>query len=198
MKIIRCAMKTTNRETINTTGNYSPYIWFGIIGAFLAVINNIVAIAALGVAQGPIVAFTTPFVFCLGKLRYPKLPAATVIYFPVVIVSIFTVNFGPPGPYKVTFMIGAVLYDLACYFLRVGSRDRDRVALWKLIIAVLFYPIGLLLGALWAISWVTVELPILSGAWIGAVILMAVFWIIGGFATWTCHRVYYKWLSNEF
>jgi hypothetical protein len=189
-------MKTT-RETINPTENYRPFIWFGIIGAFLTIINNMVAIAALGVAQGPIVAFTTPFAFCLGKLRYPKLPAATLIYLPVVIVSIFTVNFGPPGPYKVTFMIGAVLYDFVCYILRVGSSDRDQVALWKLIIAVLFYPIGLLLGALWAISWVTVELPILSGAWIGAVILMALFGIIGGFATWVSHRVYYRWLSDE-
>lgn len=189
-------MKATNRGVIDSTGNYRPFIWFGIIGAFLTVVNNTVAIIALGVAQGPIVAFTTPFAFCLGKLRYPKLPGATFIYLPVVIVSIFTVNFGPPGPYKVLFIVGAVLYDLVCYIFRVGSRDHDQVALWKLIIAVIVYPIGLLLGALLAISWVTVELPILSSAWIGAVILVVVFGIVGSIATWVCHRVYYKWLSK--
>ena len=186
-----------NREMEGSSGDLQPAIWLGLIGALLTIINNIIATLALGVFQGPFVAFTTPFAFCLARLRYPKLPAASIIYLPVVIVSIFTLNFGPPGHYKVTFILGAVLYDAVCYFLRVGVGHRARVALWKLIIAVFFYPIGLLLGALLAISWVAVELPILSRGWVGVVIFEVVFGIVGIFATWLCHRVYYKWLQKE-
>jgi len=182
---------------IETLSASRSTIWFGIIGAFLAATNNIIAFAALGVFQGPLVAFTTPFAFCFGKLLYPRLPSSTFIFLPVVIVSIFTINFGPPGPYKIFFLIGAVLYDVVCYILRVGSDGKEKVALWKLIIATLFYPVGLLIGALIAISWVAVELPILSQAWIGAILLIVVFGIVGSFATWLCHRVFYKWIVQE-
>ena len=186
-----------NNRKKDSTGYQRASIWLGLIGAFLAVINNLVALFALGLFQGPIVAFTTPFAFCIAKLRYPKLPTASLIYLPVVIVSIFTINFGPPGPYKIAFLIGAILYDIACYVLRVGFGKGTHIALWKMIIANFFYPVGLILGALLAISLVDVEIPFLSKAWIGVVILMAVFWIIGGFASWFSHRIYYKWLEKE-
>jgi hypothetical protein len=176
------------------TSRPRPAIWFGVIGAFLTAANNTVAILALGVLQGPIVAFTTPFAFALARLMFPRLPAATLVYLPVVAVSIFTVNFGPPGPHKVLFMLGAVAYDLACYVTGVGIRSGTPVAAWKLIVATIFYPFGLLAGALLALRWVTVEIPILSRGWIGVAGMFAAFLIVGSLATLTCHRIYYKWI----
>ncbi len=181
-----------NREEIK-----HPVIIFGLIAAFLTAFNTIIANLALGVFQGPIVAFTTPFVFCLGRLIYPKLPAATFIYIPVVAVAIFTLNLGPPGVYKILYIIGAILYDLVCYVFGVGFRDHDKVALWKLWIAIIFYPVGLLLGALLAMQFITTEIPLLSRSYVGALMIIAVFVVIGGFATWICHRVFYKWIRSE-
>ena len=183
----------------NTSDGVRPYIWFGIIGAFLAAINNIVAILALGVFQGPIVAFTTPFAFCLAKLRYPKHFGATILFLPVVISSIFTLNFGPPGYYKIAFMIGAICYDLTCYTLRVGHKREDKISLWKLIIAVVFYPIGLLLGGLIAIEYILIdiEIPILSRGLFGAILMVVLFVIVGGFSSFVCHRIYYRFLIKE-
>ena len=81
-----------NREMEGSSGDLQPAIWLGLIGAFLTVVNNVIATLALGVFQGPFVAITTPVAFCLARLRYPKLPAASIIYLPVVIVSIFTLK----------------------------------------------------------------------------------------------------------
>jgi len=169
----------------------AAFIWFGLIGALVTVVNNMVAIFALGVAQGPIVAFTTPFAFCLGKLRYPRLPGASLIFLLVIVVSIFTLNLGPPGPYKVLYLFGAILYDLICYILGVGLEKKGKISLWKLILAIVFYPIGLVLGGLLAISWVAVEIPILSKAWAGVILMILLFMIVGGFSTWLCRRLYY-------
>ena len=173
-------------------------IWFGAIGAFLAVINSIVATLGLGVAQGPIVAFTTPFAFCLGKLMFPRLPGATAIFIPLVIASVFNLNLGPPGPYKLLFITGPILYDLVAFALRIGSEaSGSKVVLWKLIVAQAFYPVGLLVGAFAIISLLTVDLPMLAEGWKLAPVLVAVFAVIGSFSTFVCHRLYYKWLARE-
>lgn len=177
--------------------NESPIAWFGIISAFLTVINNIIATLALGVFQGPIVAFTTPLAFCLAKLKYPKWFGATLIYLPLVIVSIFTINFGPPGPYKILFLSGAILYDFVCLITRTGREKSGRIPLWKLIIATVFYPIGLFAGAYVAIQWTTVEIPIISKALTGAILMVLLFFVVGSFANYLGHRVFYKWLNDE-
>jgi hypothetical protein len=173
-------------------------IRLGLIGGTLSVVNNMAAILALGVFQGPLVAFTTPFAFCLGRVFYPRLPAATVIYFPVVIVSMFTLNFGgPPGPYKIGFMAGAILYDIVCYVTRVRPNPKGNIPLWKLILAAFFFPPGLLVGAWLAILWVNIKLPIISRTWVGVAAAMLLFWIIGAFATWVCHKVCHSVLRDE-
>jgi len=172
------------------SGFARPAIWFGLIGAFLAAINNVVATVGLGFAQAPVVAFTTPFAFCLARLGAPRLPAATLVYVPVVVVSFFTLNFGPPGFYKVGFLLGAVAYDAVCYLTGVGIRTSRPIPMWKFLLANAFYPIGLLAAGLIAVSWVSVSIPILSRGLPGAIALVAVFVVIGSGATWLCHRVY--------
>jgi hypothetical protein len=189
-------MRTTEEKTDRPTA-LRVVIWFGILGALLAVVNNGVAILALGVFQGLIVAFTTPFALTLAKLRYPGYPGATIVFLPLVAASIFTVNFGPPGPYKLCFVVGPILYDLACYLLRVQSRTAGRIRLWKLIVATVNYPIGLLLGGLVALTWVTSDVPMLAHAWKGAIALVVVFGLMGSLATTVAYRVYYKWLQPE-
>lgn len=186
-------MSTSTEQSIGRAS-----IWFGAIGAFLAIINGIVATLALGVAQGPVVGFTTPFAFCLGKLMFRRLPAATAIFTPLVLASMFNLNLGPPGPYKILFVIGPILYDLVCLILRVGSEPAgQKVSLWKLIVAQTFYPIGLLAGAFLIVSWFTVDLPLLEKGWKLAPIFIAVFAVIGAFSTFVCHRVYYRWIAAE-
>lgn len=182
----------------NKQKNFRAYIWFGMIGALLAVINNIIATIGLGVFQGPFVAFTTPFAFALVKFMFPKKMGATLIYIPVIITSIFTINFGPPGPYKLLFIIGAVFYDLICYVLQFHKQASPNYKMWKLIVAVAFYPIGLFIGALIAIYWIlTPEIPFISKGFIGAIGMIFLFIIIGYFSTLICFRIYKKFLYKE-
>lgn len=173
-----------------------PYIWFGLIGAFLTVINTTVATLAFGVWQGLIISFTTPFAFIFAKLRYPRLPGATAIYIPLIIVAFFTFNFGIPGYYKVLFLLGPIFYDFTCVILRVGREKIQKVPLWKLILAIIFYPPGLLIGAKVAIRIWSVELPLAESAKIAGG-FMLLFWIMGSFATWFAHRIYYKYIKRE-
>ena len=171
-------------------------IRLSLIGAFLTVVNTIAATLALGVFQGFIVAFTTPFAFAFGRLLYPKMPAATILYIPVVIVSIFTLNFGPPGHYKIFFILSAFIYDLTCYILMVHKVDKKIIPLWKLIIPTILYPIGLLISAFVIIKFFTVELPILSKGWTGAIMLLIFFAVMGSLATFVAHRVFYRWIHS--
>lgn len=173
-----------------------PYIWFGLIGAFLTIINTTVATVTLGVWQGLIVSFTTPFAIAFAKLRYPRLPGATAIYIPLIIVAFFTFNFGIPGYYKVLFLLAPISYDFTCFILRVGREKIQKVPLWKLIFAIIFYPPGLLIGAKLAIRIWSVELPIVETAKIAGA-FMLVFWIMGSIATWFAHRIYYKYVKRE-
>lgn len=178
---------------------YRPYIWFGIIGAFLAVINSILATLTLGVFQGPLVAFTTPFAFALAKFMYPKKMGATLIYIPVILTSIFTLNFGPPGFYKIVYIIGAILYDLIGYALLFHKQKSPNYKIWKLIVAVIFYPVGLFAGAYIAITWIItdIEIPFLSKGLIGALMMIVLFMLVGTFATHISYKIYKKFLHRE-
>jgi len=175
------------------------YIWLGLLGAALAAINTFVATISLGIFQGPFVAFSTPFVFALAKFRYPKSPGATLVFVPVIVTGIFTLNLGPPGVYKIIYLIGPLLYDLVCYLLLFHKQKSPNFKVWKLMIAAIFYPIGLIAGAILAIRWVLtdVEIPFVSKGLIGATLMVALFAIIGSFATVVCSKVFKKYLYKE-
>lgn len=176
-----------------------PYIWLGVLGALLMVVNNIIATIGLGVFQGPFVAVTTPFVFALAKFMYPKKMGATLVYIPVIITSIFTLNFGPPGYYKFVYIIGALLYDIVCYILLFQKQKAPNFKLWKLIIAIIFYPLGLFGGAIIAIKWIItdIEIPFISKGMMGAIMMVIMFAVIGAFATIASFRIYKKFLYEE-
>lgn len=183
--------------TTDLRGFDRPMLMLGLIGAMLAAVNNVVATVGLGIAQGPVVAFTTPLAFALARLGARRLPAATLVYLPVVIVSIFTLNFGPPGYYKIGFMSGALAYDALCYLTGVGWTARQRVRLWKLLLANISYPIGLLAGGMLILTQVTVEIPILARGLPAAIGMVVLFALIGSLATWLAHRIFYRRIVHE-
>lgn len=175
----------------------NPAIWLGLIGGVLAAFNNVVATLALGVVHGPIVLFTTPLAFAFGRLMFPRLPAASIIYIPLVIVSIFTLNLGPPGAYKILYLAGAIAYDVAGYAVGIGRGNQEKIALWKLFVAAFFYPLGLFLGAIMAVSWFAVEVPLMAKglAFVPAAIAMMDVFIL--LATFVGHKIYYSFIASE-
>lgn len=177
--------------------NVNRWIWLGLIGAILTIVNNGLSILGFGIILAPILAFTTPVAFCISKLRFPKLPTALIIYTPLVIVSIFTVNLGPPGAYKIFYLIGALAYDIVCAILFVGKEKKEKVARGKLFAAVIAYVLGLVGAAYIIVELVTIELPLLSRSYIGVIGFVIVFSIIGVGATVFSYNIYYKWLRKE-
>jgi len=174
-----------------------PVIRLVILGSFLTIINTIVATFALGIFQGFIVSFTTPFAFTLGRMLYPRMFfSATVIYFPVVVTSLFTLNFGPPGYPKILFLLSSIIYDITAKFMRIQKHENSKIPLYKLIIPTLFYPLGLLASAFFILKLFTFELPFVSQGIKGALLLVLFFIIMGTFAVFVCHRIYYRWLNR--
>jgi len=186
-----------SENKVNSISSTRGVIWLGLLGALLTIINNAVAIFGFGLILFPIVAFTTPFIFCIGKLRYPKGLSSLIIYFPLIIASIFTLNLGPPGAYKVFFLIGPFIYDFVCIISRTGREKSRKVRVAKLYFATIGYVLGLILGAYITVALITIELPLLSRSIIGVIGFAVIFSIIGIIATKIGHSLYYKWLIKE-
>lgn len=167
-----------------------------LIGSFLTLINTVVSTMALGFAQGFIVAFTTPFAFALSKLLFPRMFfSATILYFPLVITSVFTINFGPPGFPKILFILSSIIYDLVSYFMGIRKYTEKKIPLIKLIIPIIFYPLGLLVSAFLILKLFNFEIPIISEGIKLAIIMVLFFALMGSFSTFICHRVYYRWVK---
>lgn len=168
--------------------NASTIIWCAMLGALLAVFNSIVATVGLGLAQGPIVAFSTPLILTVAKARDPRFPmSATLTYLPVVLLSFFTLNLGPPGVYKVAFILVGILYDLAAFPLLAAPRLRERT--WPYVVACsVAFPLGLLGGALTALKLWGISLPLLGSADRSAIAAvagaLAFFFVVSILASW--------------
>lgn len=172
--------------------NLKPARWLGIISAVLTATNTIIATAGLGLLQGLVVPFTTPFAFALGRLLFPRLPTATLIYLPLVLVSMFTLNLGPiPGPQKLLFLIAPIAYDIVGFFVRCQNHTfTASPPKWKLLSMFAVYPFGLLAAALLLERFFSMKSFILekgmAAAWGG----VAFFEIVGVLATLLAYRVF--------
>lgn len=176
----------------------SIFIRLALMGSLLTVINTTIATLALGVFQGFLVSFTTPFVFALARQMYPRIAfTSSIIYIPVILVSLFTLNLGPPGFHKVIFIISAIIYDLVCVLFNTKKHSSGTIPVWKLIIATLFYPIGLLLAAVIILYLFTINLPFISEGWIPAIGMVIVFLIMGSIATVLATKFYKNWIKDE-
>ncbi|MCG2806754.1 MAG: hypothetical protein L6413_00595 [Coriobacteriia bacterium] len=163
-----------------------PLVWLGLMGGGLTVVNNLAMNLGFGFALMPVVAMTTPFVFAIAKQRFPRLATATAIYVPVVLISIFTLNLGPPGVYKLLFLAAPLLYDGWCALVQF----RRRPAVWKLHVATVLYVAGLVLMGYLAFTALGVELPMMSQGAIYVYAFLVGFSALGMIATWMGWRVY--------
>lgn len=168
-----------------------------MIGGLLTLINNGIAILSFGIGQMLIVPFTTPFAFAIARLLFPRLPAATLVYTPLVFVSVITFNLGPPGPYKLVFLVAPMLVDLFGYLVGVHLHSIENPApTWKLLVTFTPYPFGLLAGAWLALKFFGFTLPLMEN-FNKAMLGVAVLWGFGAIATWVACIVFRRTLRRE-
>lgn len=168
-----------------------------MIGGLLTLINNLVATLLVGVGQALIVPFTTPFAFAIGRLLFPKLPVATLIYTPLVLVSVFTLNLGPPGPWKIAFLVAPILTDAVAYLVGIHRYSvQEPPPLSKILIAFTPYPFGLLVGAWFALKFFGITLPLMQNlkTAIGGASFL---WILGAASTWAAYTIFKRTLRDE-
>lgn len=174
--------------------------WCGLLGGALAAVNSLAATFGLGVGQALIVPFTTPFVFALAKLSNPWFTwSSTLVYLPVVVISIFTLNLGPPGIYKPIFLITPLLYDVV-YAIAVMRHRERRKKRWPIIVACPSFPLGLLAGAYAATRVFGIELPVISQTASGLGVLigfLAYFLVVSVIASLAAFHVHKQWLDHE-
>ena len=111
--------------------------------------------------------------------------------------SAFTVNLGPPGPWKLVFIGVAVAVDIVGYTMRVHAYTFWKSPpAWKLIVTFTPFPVGLLVGAWFALEFFHISLPMIEKGPKFAFIGVGFLWVMGAAATWAAHRIFVQKLRE--